>query len=375
MAPSAPSIDGVEDIDALVGGLSAAERERAEFGSYSREQYYDDLARVTQYRSHPDMADMLIENSRDTLFWLQQQGLRFVPLYEWQFKLPDGRVRFSGGSALEVNGAGEGASEALFRTAERRGARVFYGTKALSLIDEGGRIGGVIARRGEEDIAIRARRRDPRLRRLRGECRMAHALSRPLVGPRQGARLALQHRRRPADGARLRRGAVRQLVRMPFGELGSQRARRERARIRRRVQARRLSRRHRRQRRRRTLLRRRRRHPRADLCQARPRHSRPAGPGRLADFRQARRRAAARRISRQAIGALQGRYAGSADRASSTASSATPALPPSRRSTRRCAPTSPTIPARRTAAARKASLFRSRTGRSPSPSRRSKPMR
>ena len=65
---------GVEDIDALVGGLSASERERSEFGSYSREQYYDDLARVTQYRSHPDMADMLVENSRETLFWLQKLG-------------------------------------------------------------------------------------------------------------------------------------------------------------------------------------------------------------------------------------------------------------------------------------------------------------
>src|SRR6185295_16844915 len=149
---------GVEDIDQLVGGLSASERERAEFGSYSREQYYDDLARVTQYRSHPDMADMLVENSRETLFWLQQLGLRFLPLYEWQFKLPDGRVRFSGGSALEVYGAGEGASEALFHAAERSGARVFYQTKALSLIDEAGCITGVIARKDDADIAIRARR-------------------------------------------------------------------------------------------------------------------------------------------------------------------------------------------------------------------------
>ena len=48
------------------------------------------------------MADMLVENSRETLFWLQQLGLRFLPLYDWQFKLPDGRIRFSGGSALEV---------------------------------------------------------------------------------------------------------------------------------------------------------------------------------------------------------------------------------------------------------------------------------
>jgi tricarballylate dehydrogenase len=149
---------GVEDIDALVGGLSASERERSEFGSYSREQYYDDLARVTQYRSLPDMADMLVENSRETLFWLQELGLRFLPLYEWQFKLPDGRIRFSGGSALEVYGAGEGASEALFRTAERIGARVFYQTKALSLIEEAGRIIGVIARKEDADIAIRAQR-------------------------------------------------------------------------------------------------------------------------------------------------------------------------------------------------------------------------
>ena len=149
---------GVDDIDALVGGLSAAERERSEFGSYSREQYYDDLARVTQYRSHPDMADMLVENSRETLFWLQQQGLRFLPLYEWQFKLPDGRIRFSGGSALEVYGAGEGASEALFRAAERSGARVLYRTKALSLIEDAGRITGVIARKDGADITILAQR-------------------------------------------------------------------------------------------------------------------------------------------------------------------------------------------------------------------------
>src|SRR3954465_11142515 len=57
-----------QDIDALVGGLSASERERSEFGADSREQYYDDLARVIQYRSHPDMADGLVLNSRGWFF-------------------------------------------------------------------------------------------------------------------------------------------------------------------------------------------------------------------------------------------------------------------------------------------------------------------
>ena len=148
---------GVDDIDALVGGLSEAERARADFGSYTREQYYDDLGRVTQYRTHPDLAEALIEDSRETMFWLHEQGMRFLPLYEWQFKLPDGRVRFSRGSALELYGAGDGASDALFKAAEKAGVRVLYDTAARSLIDERGAARGVVARRGGEEIVIEAR--------------------------------------------------------------------------------------------------------------------------------------------------------------------------------------------------------------------------
>ena len=54
---------------------------------------------------------------------------------------------------------------------------------------------------------------------------MAHALPRPGLGPRQGARHALQHRRRHPHGARRGRHAVRQLVGLPRGGLGPQRAR------------------------------------------------------------------------------------------------------------------------------------------------------
>ncbi|MDB5569607.1 MAG: tricarballylate dehydrogenase [Hyphomicrobiales bacterium] len=148
--------EGVDDIERLVGGLSEAEKARAEFGSYTREQYFDDLARVTQYRCQPELADMLIDDSRDTLFWLHEQGVRFLPLYEWQFKLPDGRIRFSGGSALEMNGAGAGASDALFRAAERCGVQIHYETAARDLIESSGKIVGVQARRGGEDVAFRA---------------------------------------------------------------------------------------------------------------------------------------------------------------------------------------------------------------------------
>ena len=53
---------------------------------------------------------------------------------------------------------------------------------------------------------------------------MAHALSRPGLGPRQGARHALQHRRRHPHGARDRRQPVRQLVGLPRRAVGDERA-------------------------------------------------------------------------------------------------------------------------------------------------------
>jgi len=149
--------DGVEEIDALVGGLSEAERARADFGSYSREQYIDDMARVTGYRTDPDLAEILIDRSADTMRWLRARGVRFLPLYEWHPKGPDGRVRFSGGSALETQGAGEGLSAALFAAAQKAGVRVRYGTRAVALIEDGTGVVGVRARVGREPVAFSGR--------------------------------------------------------------------------------------------------------------------------------------------------------------------------------------------------------------------------
>ena len=50
---------------------------------------------------------------------------------------------------------------------------------------------------------------------------MAHQISRSRLGSGQGARLALQHRRRPRHGAEDRRAAVRPLVRLPRHRLGA----------------------------------------------------------------------------------------------------------------------------------------------------------
>jgi tricarballylate dehydrogenase len=146
--------DGVEDIGVLVGGLSDAERARADFGAYSREQYIDDMARVTGDRTDPDLAEILIDRSADTMRWLYAQGVRFLPLYEWHPVGPDGRVKFGGGSAFETHGGGEGLSAALFTAARKAGVRVEYETQAIALIEDDVGVVGVRARVGRKKVEI-----------------------------------------------------------------------------------------------------------------------------------------------------------------------------------------------------------------------------
>src|SRR5471030_2332341 len=45
--------NGVDDIKTLVPDLSQAEIDSTDFGTYTQDQFYDDMARVTQFRADP----------------------------------------------------------------------------------------------------------------------------------------------------------------------------------------------------------------------------------------------------------------------------------------------------------------------------------
>ena len=138
--------DGVEDLQKIMPDLTADEIERADFGSYSREQFYDDLGRLTQYRSDPDLAERLIEESFETLVWMHGHGVRFLPLYGRQSFEVDGKVRFWGGLTVEAWGGGPGLVDSLAAIAEKAGVEIHYGTRATRLLqDDQHRIWGVVA--------------------------------------------------------------------------------------------------------------------------------------------------------------------------------------------------------------------------------------
>ena len=135
--------NGVDDLRKLMPDLTPGEIERTDFGSYSAEDFYDDLGRVTHYRTDPGLAEVLVEKSFDTLNWMHSEGVRFLPLYGRQSYEVDGKVRFWGGLTVEAWGGGPGLVDSLTDIARDKGVIIRYGTRALGLIREKGGVTGV----------------------------------------------------------------------------------------------------------------------------------------------------------------------------------------------------------------------------------------
>jgi tricarballylate dehydrogenase len=148
--------DGVGDLLKLCD-LSEAELATSDFGSYTADQYYDDLGRLTDYRSHPDLAELLIGKSQETLLWMRDQGIRFAPMYARQAFKHDGRFVFWGGLALEAWAGGPGLVEGLFKAAQERQIEILYEARGERLIADDGGVHGVVANVAGKTREIRAK--------------------------------------------------------------------------------------------------------------------------------------------------------------------------------------------------------------------------
>ncbi|MDE0366036.1 MAG: FAD-dependent tricarballylate dehydrogenase TcuA [Gammaproteobacteria bacterium] len=143
--------EGNEEIRALVPELTPEETARTDFGSYPREAFYDDMGRTTAYRTDPELAGKLIDESFDTLRWMAGHGVRFLPMYGRQSFDTDGRARFWGGLTIEAWGGGQGLVDSLYTIAGRLGVDIRYGARARALAVKKGKVRGV--RLANQEIA------------------------------------------------------------------------------------------------------------------------------------------------------------------------------------------------------------------------------
>lgn len=149
--------NGVDDLVELMPDLTESELANTDFGTYTEDQFFDDIARVTQNRSDPDMAELLVKRSHSTMKWMRGKGVRFAPIYGRQAFKVDGKFKFWGGLTVEAWGGGPGLVEALHKAAVRDGIEVMYETRALSLIADDEGVKGVRVRQKGKTREIRAK--------------------------------------------------------------------------------------------------------------------------------------------------------------------------------------------------------------------------
>jgi tricarballylate dehydrogenase len=148
--------DGLEDLKKLMPDLSEEEVARTDFGTYTEAQFLDDMGRVTQYRCDPDLTELLVKRSRETLLWMRAQGIRFVPIYGRQAFKVDGRFKFWGGLTVETWGGGEGLIEAWQRAAAKAGVEIWYRARATALLADDDGVHGVRLKKAGKTMELRA---------------------------------------------------------------------------------------------------------------------------------------------------------------------------------------------------------------------------
>ena len=148
--------DGADDIRALAPDLTDAEMSVSDFGSYTESDFFDDMARITQYRTDPDLCEILVRRSRETLLWMKDQGVRFMPNFGRQAYLVDGRFKFWGGATIVVASGGPGLVDSLYQRAEKNGVEIVYEAWVKDLVHDSSGVNGVVVRLEGKDIEIRA---------------------------------------------------------------------------------------------------------------------------------------------------------------------------------------------------------------------------
>jgi len=149
--------DGVDDLRALMPDLTDEEVGRSDFGAYTEDKFFDDMGRVTEYRTDPDLCELLVKRSKETLLWMRDKGVRFQPIWGRQAHKINGRFKFWGGLTVEAWGGGPGLVDALSKIARKNGVVITYGARATSLIADDEGVKGVRVKHAGKTTEVRSK--------------------------------------------------------------------------------------------------------------------------------------------------------------------------------------------------------------------------
>ena len=144
--------NGVEDLKQVIE-LSADEIARSDFGTYTEEQFFDDMARVTEFRCDPDLTEILVKQSLPTVVWMRENGMRFTAAWGRQAFNIGGRFvlgRAHGRSRRRRTGACRLAHPDGAQERRRNPVRA----RAVSLVADDAGVHGVVGKHGENENPV-----------------------------------------------------------------------------------------------------------------------------------------------------------------------------------------------------------------------------
>lgn len=134
--------DGLDDILSLLTEKQRAENHSARVNPYTGHDFMSDLRDVSQDRMDPDMARILVEDSRDAIGWMTELG------HKWEFfhtKVEhDGYVQYNPGQVLTPVGGGLGLVERWMSIGKESGVEVRPGSRVSALLGDYSTVRGAV---------------------------------------------------------------------------------------------------------------------------------------------------------------------------------------------------------------------------------------
>jgi tricarballylate dehydrogenase len=113
---------------------------------------------VTEGRTDPELAEILIGRSHETIRWVVDQGIVMEPAVSLSGIKVGNTIKWSPGAVIRARQEGVGLSRMWFESAERRRIEIRYSTTALRLIqDIRGRVTGVAVRQPSGFVEMAAK--------------------------------------------------------------------------------------------------------------------------------------------------------------------------------------------------------------------------
>ena len=120
--------DGMDDLTPLLSRVSSTDLRRMadRIGRYTHADYYDDIMTVTEGKSDPELAEVLVSQAAPAVRWMGSHGHTWIPTY----------ANPVSANVVSFNGGGYGLQEQWFKTAEQLGVSVYYDTSAIGLLQD-----------------------------------------------------------------------------------------------------------------------------------------------------------------------------------------------------------------------------------------------